>query len=78
MLEWGEDWRSEYRLALARDGYALVTVRTRGVQAGGLRKKKGNTHAQVSPWQPTPPLGGLRVEWPGLIPMPRNQPLARS
>jgi hypothetical protein len=24
MLEWGEDWRSEYRLALARDGYALV------------------------------------------------------
>ena len=24
MLEWGEDWRSEYRLALARNGYALV------------------------------------------------------
>ena len=24
MLEWSEDWRPEYRLALARDGYALV------------------------------------------------------
>ena len=24
MLEWGEDWRSEYRPALARDGSMLV------------------------------------------------------
>jgi len=28
--------KPEYRLALARDGYALVKCESRGVQAGGL------------------------------------------
>ncbi len=31
-----ERLKPEYRLALARDGYALRDVRARGVQAGGL------------------------------------------
>ena len=36
-----ESLKPEYRLALARDGYALVKC-DRGVQAGGLASKKAD------------------------------------
>ena len=43
--------------------------------------KKGNTHAQVSPFvpdrllgRPLPPPGGLRMQWPGLIPSVETSP----
>ena len=54
-----EKLKPEYRLALARDG-CTRDVRARSVQAGGLRKKKGNTRCtgvalvNISANSPTP------------------------
>ena len=71
---------------------SLSEVRGGNVQARSLRKKKGNTDVQVSPFvpdrlgRPLPPRG-LRMQWPGLILKPApsallgesvNRSLARS
>ena len=60
---------------------SLSEVRGRSVQAGGLRKKKGNTDVQVSPFVPDRlgrPLPSPGVEDAVARADLQDQPLARS
>ena len=55
---------------------ALVKCELAVFKPEALERKRATPMLRCRPGQyaqPTPPLGGLRVEWPGLIPVHRDQ-----